>query len=936
VDIAGLVERLAESLVLIDVADLRALADVHTLFTEAGDGAQDSGHPEIARAAHDAASLVESIILQDVSDPAEAVERLGLAVTAMQEVVRDGRDPKTVKWPTLTACDPGSGSAGGPSSSRVVSSQMDEAILAEFLVRQSCVLEEFEGLVLSLEESFSESALGELRRLIHTLKGESAMLGFGEIERLCHGVEDALNNDPAARLTDSLLGVKDWLNGCFEAYAQGAKAPGLPEELTSVFFGKTLDEGSDAQPIEAGEPEDTVEESVPLEGDPELLREFIQEATEHLEAADVHLLTLETDCHDHEAINAVFRAFHTIKGVAGFLALGQVQSLAHEAENLLDRVRKEEIVLADAAMDITFDAVDMLKQLIGNVSMALSTGELSSVPSLSTLVRKIKLIASGQYAAPLTKETTADMTGQRLGDILVASGAATSEAVERAISRQQVEKVSKKLGDILVDDGKVRDEIVQTALDIQKSDPHLGKTGEILVEMDAVSPDDISQALQAQRDSERTPMLGELLVREHDAAARDVGLALRGQKQAQQQQQAVAVREAVKVDAARLDLLVDTIGELVIAESMVIQSPELQRNASPELSRHLAQLDKITRELQEMGMSLRMVPLRSTFQKMARLVRDVAKKAGKSVDFVMMGEDTELDKTVVDKISDPLVHMIRNAVDHGLEPDSATRLKAGKRADGRVELRAFHRGGSIYIEIADDGHGLDRDAIMAKARDRGLVKDGDVLSDRDTWNLIFVPGFSTAKKVTDVSGRGVGMDVVKKNIEALRGQIEIQTEKGKGTVFSMRLPLTLAIIDGMVVRVGQERYILPTLSILTSLRPQRSDLSSVVGRSEMLSLQGSLFPLFRLSRLFRMPGALEDPTEGTVIIVEDEGKKTGLLVDEILGQQQIVIKSLGEMFKGIAGVAGGAIMPDGKVGLILDVGGLVKLATEDGDVRAAV
>ena len=390
------------------------------------------------------------------------------------------------------------------------------------------------------------------------------------------------------------------------------------------------------------------------------------------------------------------------------------------------------------------------------------------------------------------------------------------------------------------------------------------------------------------------------------------------------------------MDAARLDLLVDTIGELVIAESMVIQSPEFQNVSSPQLARHLSLLDKITRELQEMGMSLRMVPLRSTFQKMARLVRDVAKKANKAVDFVMMGEDTELDKTVVDKISDPLVHMVRNAVDHGLEKDASTRVKAGKRPEGRVELRAFHRGGSIYIEIEDDGHGLDREAIVAKAIERGLMKEGDTLTDRETWNLIFLPGFSTAKKITDVSGRGVGMDVVRKNIEALRGQIEIQTEKGKGTIFSMRLPLTLAIIDGMVVRVGRERYILPTLSIVTSLRPQRSELNSVVGQSEMLSLQGGLFPLFRLSRLFKTPAALEDPTEGTVIIVEDEGKQTGLLVDEILGQQQIVIKSLGDMFKGVAGVAGGAIMPDGKVGLILDVGGLVKLALEDaGGARAS-
>jgi two-component system chemotaxis sensor kinase CheA len=389
------------------------------------------------------------------------------------------------------------------------------------------------------------------------------------------------------------------------------------------------------------------------------------------------------------------------------------------------------------------------------------------------------------------------------------------------------------------------------------------------------------------------------------------------------------VRETLKVDAGRLDLLIDMIGELVIAESMVSQSGELRSVCSPELARSMTQLDKITRELQEMGTGMRMVPIRATFQKMARLVRDLAKKSGKQVEFVTTGEETELDKSVVDKIGDPLIHMIRNAVDHGLEADPEARVKSGKPAVGRVELRAFHKGGSIYIEIQDDGRGLDRDAILAKARTRGLVREGDVLSDRDVWNLVFEPGLSTAKTVTDVSGRGVGMDVVKRNIEALRGQVEIQSEPGKGTTFSIRLPLTLAIIDGMVVRIGLERYIIPTLSIVMSIRPDASQLSTVVGRGEMLSLQGQLLPLFRLARLFGISDATQELTDGIVMVVEDEGRRTGLLVDEILGQQQIVIKSLGEAMQGLLGVAGGAIMPDGRVGLILDVSGVVRLASEE-------
>jgi two-component system chemotaxis sensor kinase CheA len=307
----------------------------------------------------------------------------------------------------------------------------------------------------------------------------------------------------------------------------------------------------------------------------------------------------------------------------------------------------------------------------------------------------------------------------------------------------------------------------------------------------------------------------------------------------------------------------------------------------------------------------------------------LAKKAGKQVEFTMTGEDTELDKSVVDKISDPLVHMIRNSVDHGLESSAEERAQAGKRATGQISLRAFHKGGSIHIEVEDDGRGLNKKAIMAKAKDRGLVHEGDVLNDHAIYNLIFEPGLSTAKTITDVSGRGVGMDVVKRNIESLRGQIEIASEEGKGTIFSIRLPLTMAIIDGMVVSVGAEKYIIPTLSIVTSIRPRRGQISTVVGRGEVLSLQGQLLPLFRLAHLFSIRQGVQNLSEGIIIVVEDDGRRAGFLVDSILGQQQTVIKSLGDAMQGITGIAGGAIMPDGNVGLILDVSGMMKLAKEE-------
>lgn len=669
-------------------------------------------------------------------------------------------------------------------------------------------------------------------------------------------------------------------------------------------------------------------EARPLEGDPDLLREFVGEATEHLEGADVHLLTLETDPKNEDAINAVFRAFHTIKRVAGFLALDEVQTLAHEAENLLDRARKDELELVDAAIDVTFDAVDMLKTLVGRVATALSGGEpMPGEPALPGLVAQIKSVASG--AADVTQESfelPPSRPGQKVGEILVATGETTPEGMAEALDQQGRETTQQPLGEILVQDGATTQGMVDTALEVQREAPESGKVGEILVEMGVTSREDVAAALNVQGATKKGPKIGQVLAQTGKVAAREVARAVRSQRK--QQQAAVQVKDVVKVDAVRLDLLVDTIGELVIAESMVVQSPELQANLSTQLARHLGQLDKITRDLQEMGTGLRMVPIRSTFQKMARLVRDLAKKSGKQVEFSTAGEDTELDKSVVDRIGDPLVHMVRNAVDHGLEPSAEARVAAGKAPAGRVELRAFHKGGKIYIEIEDDGRGLDRDAIVAKGVERGLVKDGDQLGDREVWNLIFLPGFSTAKEVTDVSGRGVGMDVVRRNIESLRGQVEVRSEQGQGSVFSIRLPLTLAIIDGMVVRVGAERYIVPMLLIVMSIRPEPEQLSTVVERGEMLQLQGRLLPLFKLAEIFGIEGAAQDTQEGIVVVVEDEGRQTGLLLDEILGEQQIVIKSLGETMQGIPGVAGGAIMPDGNVGLILDVGGLVKLAND--------
>ena len=391
-----------------------------------------------------------------------------------------------------------------------------------------------------------------------------------------------------------------------------------------------------------------------------------------------------------------------------------------------------------------------------------------------------------------------------------------------------------------------------------------------------------------------------------------------------QEDAAVKLKETIKVDLERVDSLVEMIGELVVVESMVVNAPEIVKTSSVRVRNCLAQLAKVTRDLQDVGMHMRMVPVAGVFQKMARLVRDLSRKSAKQVRLVTFGESTEMDRSMVEQIADPLVHMIRNAVDHGLEAPEA-RAAAGKQPVGEIRLGAYHEGGSVVIEIADDGRGLDRGAIVAKALQKGLIASAEGMSDDDIHAIIFAPGFSTAAQVTEISGRGVGMDVVKRNIEAMRGRVVISSTRGAGTRFKIILPLTLAIIDGMLVACGQERYIIPTLSIVESIQPDRKMLVSLAQSNEMINLRGEILPLLRLDRLFDLPGARTDPTEALVVVVEGVGRRIGLLVDEVVTQQQVVIKTLGEALPRTRFLSGAAILSDGRVGLILNVEEIARL-----------
>jgi two-component system chemotaxis sensor kinase CheA len=607
-----------------------------------------------------------------------------------------------------------------------------------------------------------------------------------------------------------------------------------------------------ALPVPDNIPEDLKSFGAPdpnlSEEDIEIYTGFVVESLEALESIEVGLIDLEQNPDDMESINTIFRSFHTIKGVSGFLGLERINKLSHRSENLLDKIRSGEINIDADATDVILNSVDLLKQMIEGVQIGMDHGtDLDSGIDVVPAIARIEQI----------QETAACGT-KRLGEILVEQGSVSPQAVEEAVSKQK-KSPHKKLGRILVEDG-------------------------------LADPEQVVSALRKQKRS----------------GARKIDL-------------------QVKVDTQKLDNLVDLAGELVIAQAMLRQHPYVLAADDHGLVHTLGQLNQITSSLQTMTMTLRMVPIKSTFQKMVRLVRDLAKSSGKKILLTMEGEDTEIDRNVVDELYEPMVHMIRNSVDHGLETPEE-RIAAGKKAEGEIRLKAFHRGGKIVVEISDDGRGLNRSRILEKARCSGLISDDSKLADEEINSLIFHPGFSTAKEVSDISGRGVGMDVVKKAIEKLRGRVDIQTTPGRGSTFIISLPLTLAIIEGMLVRIGQERYVLPALSIIESFRPSREQYSTVEGKGEMILSRGRLIPLVRLSKIFEAHSQMEAPWEGLVVVVEYDGKYMCLLLDELLGKEEVVIKSMGEIMKDVPGIAGGAIMGDGRVGLILDMAGIWQMA----------
>ena len=646
---------------------------------------------------------------------------------------------------------------------------------------------------LSSEAGFDQSLLA-LASAVLGVRDRAEAGGFEEVTRIASELCAALNS-PDRNARDELSRA---LEGGVAAMQQALENCSAPAAA--------------AAPVEYS-----------LAQDPELLSDFVLEAREHLAAVENRSLALEQDPCNAEAINSIFRAFHTIKGLAGFLELNDVREVSHNVETALDLARNGKLSVTSHVIDVVLECADFLKICVSAVDSKLHGHEAQAAPDYTGLLERVR--------------------------------------------------------------------------NLMTDEPEPGVPAAHL-QVSAGSPSPAPPVAVPSAEPAATPSAGRPQTLREEA-------------------------KSVKVDTGKLDYLVDMAGELVIAQSMVRHDPDLATLKSPRLQRNLAQLARITAELQKTSMSMRLVPIGQLFQRVARQVRDLSRKMGKPAELDISGEETEIDRTIVEELADPLMHMVRNSLDHGIE-DPDVRAEAGKNPMARIGLRACHQAGHIVIAISDDGRGLDAERILAKAMEKGLIGNPEHLSESEVFHLIFEPGFSTAAQVTDVSGRGVGMDVVRKQIEKLRGHVEIQSIPGQGATFTLKVPLTLAIIDGLVVGVGPERYILPLFAVREMFRPAPEAIFTVQNRGEMVMMRGNLLAVVRLYRKFGVNPRSEDPCQGLLIVAEGEGQRFCLMVDELIGKQEAVIKSLGDTFKDIPGIAGGAILGDGRVALILDPAGLIK------------
>jgi len=737
--------------------------------------------------------------------------------------------------------------------------------------------------------------------------------------------------------------------------------------------------------------------------DADLLRDFLSEGEDHLTAVENNLIDLETNPDNAELLDAIFRPFHTIKGVAGFLNIEEIQQLAHEFENYLDAVRSHEIEFTTDAVSLVLESVDAFREIFSAIQQGLTNGSyVTHTVDIDGLIQRIYQLQdsdsdnSTEASTPIEDSIEAsemnDPEQCELSDdvstgsdkVIDENGSPAMEELDALQdpdllqdflqeAEEHIANVEQKLiewendpenADIIDDifrpfhtikgvagflnltdvnslaheyenlldqarDGKIQLSSGMTDLILAGVDAFrqmMTKLNESM-QVGTMIPSGIDvesyiakiQAFQAgdpQPSQESNSHESEAAKKpSNDNSTKNDSPSSSVENKIFKRQK---VSTSIKVDTEKMDYLIDMVGELVITQNMIAQNKEVRGATDKRLLGDMAQFKRITSSLQDIAMSLRMVPIESTFRKMQRIVRDLAHKSGKKIQLQLSGEQTEIDRNMVEALYDPLVHMVRNACDHGIEMPEK-RESDGKEALGTIHLNAFHKGGNIVIEISDDGAGLNKEAIFNKAVERGVVNPDQELTEKQTFELLMQPGFSTAEQVTEVSGRGVGMDVVKRTIEKMRGQIDIESEEGKGSTFYIKLPLTLAIIDGVIVRVGTERFVLPTLSIEESVQPKQADYNLIAGQGETIKVRGHIFPLIRLHHLFDVADAIENPWEGIVVLVNVGKDMAALMVDELVDKQEIVIKSMGDQLQSLPGISGGAILGDGTVGLILDV-----------------
>ena len=660
---------------------------------------------------------------------------------------------------------------------------------------------------------------------------------------------------------------------------------------------------------------------------------FFEESLEHLANMESALLQLEGGGNDPEVVNVIFRGAHSIKGGGATFGFQVVAEFTHLVETLLERIRSGNTVITSDIIAMLLESVDVLRDMIG----ALQTGTEIDVTRCAALQQRLtKMLAqadegpadSPDGAQALSTAESSDDAGWQiqfrphrhffrtgndpyriLRELATLGHLEVKADVSALPSFLEMDPEECYLAWDLVLNGKIaRAEIDETFA---------------WVEGDC---DLIIEPLAAPIQAASTKSTAEVRRADEKPAS------LMAERRAGQERRAEG--ESIRVSIEKIDTIINMVGELVITQSMLSEVGAMVHGlndvALENLRDGLAQLERNTRELQEGVMRIRMLPISFAFSRFPRLVHDLSSKLGKKVELKLSGEQTELDKTVMEKIGDPLVHLVRNALDHGIEAPDARRSQ-GKPEVGQIHLEAYHQGGNIVIEVSDDGAGLNRERITAKARERGLLAESVELDEERILDLIFDPGFSTAESVSDVSGRGVGMDVVRRNIRDLGGNVEVSSQQGQGSRFTIRLPLTLAILDGQLVRVGDQVYVAPLVSIVESLQVRAERINAVAGRGEVYRLRDEYIPIMDLRRMFGIDTANSTLSGSLLVVVEGEGKKLGLVVDDLLGQQQVVIKSLETNFRPVACISGATILGDGTVALILDAGQLVNAACGNAD-----